>query len=259
MDIAWFCCYIWPNAFVLFFAGVLGVLNLTHGIPKVLSLDQISPQCAIAIVVWIAAFAMFLWCWLRAGLADPGRIEDDLRQRGLLAQVLRGDIPPCLRSLPICFRCNLPFPRNSHHCSFCGKCVLRFDHHCGVVGACIGDKNFKAFVLSFFYAGLYGLSNAAFAYIWIHDPLLARHVPELFGAIAGCMSAVMGLALIVSGFSFFGGAACINRGGVSRRAKCRRLLRSFGSSWPERLIPIQRTTTFLAWPDVSFDDDVSFA
>jgi hypothetical protein len=29
-----------------------------------------------------------------------------------------------------CRKCELPKPPRTHHCSFCGKCVLVFDHHC---------------------------------------------------------------------------------------------------------------------------------
>jgi hypothetical protein len=29
-----------------------------------------------------------------------------------------------------CRKCELPKPPRTHHCSFCGKCVLGFDHHC---------------------------------------------------------------------------------------------------------------------------------
>jgi hypothetical protein len=72
------------------------------------------------------------------------------------------------------------------------------------------------------------------------------------------MSAVMGLMLIINALAFFGGAACRNRAGLSRSTQCRKLLRSFGRSWVERVIPIQRQTTFLAWPGVSFDE-ISFA
>jgi hypothetical protein len=257
MNVGWFCAYIWPNAFVLFFTCILGVVNLTYGIPKVVSLGHIPPVFAISVLVWAISFCMFIWCWLRAGLADPGRIEDDLRERGLLSRVLRGDIPQCLRSLPICRECHLPFPPTAYHCKICGKCVLRYDHHCAVVGACIGDKNFKAFILSFFYIALYGLSNAFCNFLWFSTHSLA--VPELFGAMSGFISAIMSVVLMISGCSFFYDAGDAKTPRISRLAQCRKLLRSFGRTWPERLIPLQRQTTFLAWPGVSFDDEIFLA
>jgi palmitoyltransferase len=98
---------------------------------------------------------MFLWCWLWTGLSDQGRITDDLKSRGVLSQIQQGDIPRCLRALPICEKCLIPYPARGYHCDICGSCVLRSDHHCGVVGACIGGKNFKGFVLSFFFTPLF--------------------------------------------------------------------------------------------------------
>lgn len=44
-----------------------------------------------------------------------------------------------------CKSCNIIKPPRAHHCSICGKCVLRMDHHCPWVGRCVGHHNYKLF------------------------------------------------------------------------------------------------------------------
>ena len=46
-----------------------------------------------------------------------------------------------------CYKCKGVKPPRSHHCSTCGRCVLKMDHHCPWMNNCIGLKNQKAFLL----------------------------------------------------------------------------------------------------------------
>ena len=50
-----------------------------------------------------------------------------------------------------CVKCNCVKPPRSHHCSTCGRCVLKMDHHCPWMNNCIGLRNQKAFLLFNFY------------------------------------------------------------------------------------------------------------
>ncbi|KAJ7630941.1 DHHC palmitoyltransferase-domain-containing protein [Roridomyces roridus] len=46
-----------------------------------------------------------------------------------------------------CRKCWGPKPERTHHCSVCGKCVLKMDHHCPWMGnKCIGHRTYPAFL-----------------------------------------------------------------------------------------------------------------
>ncbi|KAF7314703.1 Palmitoyltransferase [Mycena kentingensis (nom. inval.)] len=46
-----------------------------------------------------------------------------------------------------CRKCWGPKPERAHHCSICGRCVLKMDHHCPWMGAkCIGHRTYPAFL-----------------------------------------------------------------------------------------------------------------
>ncbi|KAL0960801.1 hypothetical protein HGRIS_005817 [Hohenbuehelia grisea] len=46
-----------------------------------------------------------------------------------------------------CRICWAPKPERAHHCSQCGRCVLKMDHHCPWLGAkCVGHRTYPAFV-----------------------------------------------------------------------------------------------------------------
>ncbi|KAJ7464670.1 DHHC palmitoyltransferase-domain-containing protein [Mycena galericulata] len=46
-----------------------------------------------------------------------------------------------------CRKCWGPKPERTHHCSVCGRCVLKMDHHCPWLGGkCIGHRTYPAFL-----------------------------------------------------------------------------------------------------------------
>ena len=54
-----------------------------------------------------------------------------------------------------CNKCQCWKPDRAHHCSSCGKCVLRMDHHCPWFSTCIGFNNYKFFIQFLVYMCLF--------------------------------------------------------------------------------------------------------
>ncbi|KAJ1952001.1 palmitoyltransferase for Vac8p [Dipsacomyces acuminosporus] len=54
-----------------------------------------------------------------------------------------------------CLKCNAPKPDRTHHCSICGRCILKMDHHCPWLNNCVGFHTQKAFLLFIFHGSLY--------------------------------------------------------------------------------------------------------
>lgn len=47
----------------------------------------------------------------------------------------------------ICKKCISPKPPRTHHCTICGKCILKMDHHCPWLNNCVGHHNHRYFFL----------------------------------------------------------------------------------------------------------------
>jgi len=132
---------------------VLGNLGAWHGAELAVGLARTSLFNSI----WILA----LWSFARCSLSDPGFIPDEWHTYIQERDALSGQKPAALShygwqpgQATLCKKCELRRPERAHHCSICGRCVLRMDHHCPWVGNCVGFKNHKFFILMTFYGML---------------------------------------------------------------------------------------------------------
>ncbi|CAD7930957.1 unnamed protein product [Amoebophrya sp. A25] len=100
---------------------------------------------------------LFLYCYRKAILTDPGTIPDSQawrqtvtnRGESLAAFLVEKKKDGYLR---YCKWCNKYKPDRAHHCRVLGRCVLKMDHHCPWVSNTIGFHNHKYFLLTLFYA-----------------------------------------------------------------------------------------------------------
>lgn len=249
-----FLSRLFPNLLVLSGSTALAYFSLVLIIPYNIKSDVYPKLSMVSWLVTFFFFVMFTWCWLYTAVADPGRIEDDLKRRGIYYQVKRGEIPYCLRQLPICSKCGMPKPYTSSHCNICGSCILRVDHHCGVTGVCIADKNFKSFILSFFYACIFGVTlslPSALCFFCAKDFNIISLILMIYGFVLGLMLGIFGISFLFGGVD--GSAVTRQISFQAMKIKISKIWKTFGDKWYEKLIPIQKESTNLAWPGVTWD------
>ena len=72
--------------------------------------------------IWFIVFGiMSEWSHIRCVFADPGTVP-----HGALPLPSATDE----ERLNMCVKCNQFKPPRAHHCSECGRCIVKMDHHC---------------------------------------------------------------------------------------------------------------------------------
>ncbi|MFS7925604.1 putative protein S-acyltransferase [Helianthus anomalus] len=110
----------------------------------------------------IMQLVMLLWSYFSVVLTDPGGVPPNYRpivdeERGDVDRLTGSEFSSLTTSEPThariryCRKCNHIKPPRCHHCSVCGRCVLKMDHHCVWVVNCVGAQNYKYFLLFLFY------------------------------------------------------------------------------------------------------------
>jgi len=102
-----------------------------------------------------------------------------------------------------CKRCKAVKPFRAHHCSTCGRCVIKMDHHCPWVNNCVAVFNQKYFILFLFYTCLCCVYSAV---------LLVGRFISCTNSVKTCSVTGIGAALCVLNFIealIFGLFVCI--------------------------------------------------
>lgn len=178
------------------------------------------PEAAVLAIVYHAFLAVFLWAYYRTIFTPAGAVPrhfrlsaDDLEavesassQRAALEQLaMEKDLPISMRSINgeirFCSECSIVKPDRAHHCSVCGRCVLKMDHHCPWVNNCVAFYNYKFFVLFLAYALSYCIYVALstlkyFVLFWSTSNLLDTQSSKFHILFLFFVSAMFSVSLI---------------------------------------------------------------
>jgi hypothetical protein len=124
----------------------------------------------VVLVLFHGLLGMLLWCYFAVVFTDPGGVpqswrpsatEEDLEVPSSLPLTQTSSspldsgakIPTMAQSARarFCRKCCQFKPPRCHHCSVCGRCILKMDHHCVWVVNCVGACNYKFFLLFLLY------------------------------------------------------------------------------------------------------------
>ncbi|XP_071931369.1 probable protein S-acyltransferase 14 isoform X1 [Coffea arabica] len=150
---------------------VLGVVGVTYYAvvvcnyaPALVDGDLDSLIAVAVLILFHSLLVMLLWSYFSVVFTDPGSVPPNWRPE---LDEERGDTDPLTESefgtassdpvnlrVRYCRKCNQFKPPRCHHCSVCGRCVLKMDHHCVWVVNCVGALNYKYFLLFLFYTFL---------------------------------------------------------------------------------------------------------
>ncbi|CAH2078228.1 unnamed protein product [Thlaspi arvense] len=152
---------------------VIGIVGFTYYAVVVLNygpglllggLDSFLALLVLALFHFL--LIMLLWSYFSVVVTDPGGVppgwrpeldieKSDENQEATAeanSSLSVGDSSSHI--VRYCRKCNQYKPPRSHHCSVCGRCILKMDHHCVWVVNCVGAMNYKSFLLFLFYTFL---------------------------------------------------------------------------------------------------------
>ncbi|XP_018496377.1 palmitoyltransferase ZDHHC15 [Galendromus occidentalis] len=167
------CERLWGGVFLVITAVLIATLYSYAVLYLLLSAHLLSLMILIFLLVFI--FFMLMWSYKvthsTPTLPIPQRFEFTpvewafLESRAFLSEDTRYELCAWATArgirtrgyngqVNICRTCRIMKPERTHHCRICRKCIPKMDHHCPFFGNCIHFGNFKAFLLTLFYATL---------------------------------------------------------------------------------------------------------
>ncbi|KAH9578120.1 Palmitoyltransferase [Trypanosoma melophagium] len=127
----------------------LEVVRPTSSSPLHLShLFNVSTENWILFGISVLLLILATWAYVAAVVTDPGRVPQAFRQRSPKSILLAREVAGAPHLCPLCI---VYKPQRAHHCSHCGRCVLKYDHHCPWLGQCVGFFNYKLYLLVVLY------------------------------------------------------------------------------------------------------------
>lgn len=100
---------------------------------------------AFSIIVFLGMSSHF-----KAMTTNPGAVPSDARPVDHDESTEKG-ANSNNKKYRMCLKCDAFKPGRTHHCSVCGRCVVKMDHHCPWVNNCVGLGNHKFFLLFLLY------------------------------------------------------------------------------------------------------------
>lgn len=170
-----FCVKLFKWFPVLFITAVIGWSYYSYVIQLCFLTVENMAEKVCYLITYHPLLVLFLWSYWQTIFTDVYSIPKQFKipaaefeklqkepneenQRRLLEQ-LSTDLPVLCRTfsgaIRVCEKCRMIKPDRAHHCSVCGKCVLKMDHHCPWVNNCVSFSNYKFFILFLGYALVY--------------------------------------------------------------------------------------------------------
>ncbi|RDA93013.1 hypothetical protein CP533_0712 [Ophiocordyceps camponoti-saundersi (nom. inval.)] len=156
-------------------------------------------------IVGLALFILLNWSYTTAVFTNPGSTISDSGYGLLPVAASSLTVKSSNGQMRYCKKCQARKPDRAHHCSSCGRCILKMDHHCPWLATCIGLRNHKAFFLFLVYTTVYSLYAFALSGSWLWSEVVvesARYVDSLMPVnfiVLAVLSGIIGL--VVGGFT----------------------------------------------------------
>ncbi|KAF2817181.1 zf-DHHC-domain-containing protein [Mytilinidion resinicola] len=105
-----------------------------------------------------------------------------------------------------CKKCQSKKPDRAHHCSTCGRCVLKMDHHCPWLATCVGLRNYKHFVLFLVYLSFFCWVCFTTSASWVWSEILSesQYTETLMPVNTVLLAVISGIiGLVITGFTMW--------------------------------------------------------